>query len=129
MFHSGSKKEALQMLDLAVKKGVKSYIEMLPSKILFFLSLLRRTMANKHFTLVKEAGKALRNVKDNSVRYRHVLKYVFLLLFGMKLKRSDVLFSEWTSKAVLGHVLRHDSDRFGTRWNFLDGRVYIVISE
>ncbi|KAF8200233.1 NADPH-dependent alcohol dehydrogenase [Pholiota molesta] len=51
--HIGSKKEVLQMLDLAVKKGVKSYVEMLP---------------------MKEAGKALRNVKDNSVRYRHVLK-------------------------------------------------------
>ncbi|KAF9477446.1 GroES-like protein [Pholiota conissans] len=51
--HIGSKKEALEMLDLAVKKGVKAYIELLP---------------------MKEAGKALRNVKENNVRYRHVLK-------------------------------------------------------
>jgi len=43
------------MLNLAVKKGVKAYIEMLP---------------------MKEAGKALRSVKENDVRYRHVLKYV-----------------------------------------------------
>ncbi|KAG6918735.1 hypothetical protein DXG01_012220 [Tephrocybe rancida] len=51
--HIGSKKEALEMLDLAVKKGVKSWIELLP---------------------MKEAGKAVRGVKDNTVRYRHVLK-------------------------------------------------------
>jgi D-arabinose 1-dehydrogenase-like Zn-dependent alcohol dehydrogenase len=29
---SGSKKEVIQMLNLAVEKNVKSYIEMLPSK-------------------------------------------------------------------------------------------------
>ncbi|KAF9555977.1 GroES-like protein [Agrocybe pediades] len=51
--HIGSKKEAIDMLNLAVKKGVKAYIEMLP---------------------MKEAGKALKNVKEDKVRYRHVLK-------------------------------------------------------
>ncbi|KAG6844790.1 hypothetical protein H0H87_003719 [Tephrocybe sp. NHM501043] len=51
--HIGSKKEALEMLDLAAKKGVKSWIEVLP---------------------MKEAGKAVKNVKNNTVRYRHVLK-------------------------------------------------------
>jgi hypothetical protein len=30
---SGSKKEVIQMLDLAVEKKVKSYIEKLPSKV------------------------------------------------------------------------------------------------
>ncbi|KIM37785.1 hypothetical protein M413DRAFT_30702 [Hebeloma cylindrosporum] len=51
--HIGSKKEALAMLQLAAEKGVESYIEMLP---------------------MKDAGKALKGVKDNSVRYRYVLK-------------------------------------------------------
>ncbi|KAF8153810.1 chaperonin 10-like protein [Crassisporium funariophilum] len=51
--HIGSKKELIAMLDLAVKKGVKSYIQMLP---------------------MKDVGKAINNVKDNTVRYRHVLK-------------------------------------------------------
>ncbi|RDB18330.1 NADP-dependent alcohol dehydrogenase 6 [Hypsizygus marmoreus] len=53
--HIGSKKEAIAMLELAAKKKVKSYIELLP---------------------MKDAGNAVRRVKDNSVRYRHVLKYV-----------------------------------------------------
>ncbi|KAF5329599.1 hypothetical protein D9619_009386 [Psilocybe cf. subviscida] len=51
--HIGSKKEVVQMLKLAVEKGVKSHIEILP---------------------MSEVGKALQNVKDNKVRYRHVLK-------------------------------------------------------
>ncbi|KAF5378571.1 hypothetical protein D9615_007128 [Tricholomella constricta] len=51
--HIGSKKEVIEMLDLAVKENVKSYIEVLP---------------------MKDAGKAVRGVKDNTVRYRHVLK-------------------------------------------------------
>jgi D-arabinose 1-dehydrogenase-like Zn-dependent alcohol dehydrogenase len=36
-FDSGSKKEAREMLELAAKKGVKSYIEMLPSKEVYSL--------------------------------------------------------------------------------------------
>ncbi|KAF8963274.1 chaperonin 10-like protein [Flammula alnicola] len=56
--HIGSKKEAIDMLNLAVEKGVKAHIEMLP---------------------MKEAGKALHDVKDNNVRYRHVLKYALIL--------------------------------------------------
>ncbi|KAF8812943.1 GroES-like protein [Phlegmacium glaucopus] len=51
--HIGSKKESIEMLNLAVQKGVKAYIQILP---------------------MKDAGQALRNVKDNAVRYRHVLK-------------------------------------------------------
>ncbi|TFK37300.1 NADPH-dependent alcohol dehydrogenase [Crucibulum laeve] len=51
--HIGSKKEAIEMLELVVKKGVKSYVEVLP---------------------MKEASKAVQNVKNNKVRYRHVLK-------------------------------------------------------
>ena len=34
---SGSKKDVIEMLDLAAKKGVKSYIEMLPSEYRLFL--------------------------------------------------------------------------------------------
>lgn len=49
----GSKKDAVAMLDLAVKKNVKSIIQVLP---------------------MREAGTAVRNVKENKVRYRHVLK-------------------------------------------------------
>lgn len=49
----GSKKEALAMLDLAVKKDVKPWIEVLS---------------------MKDAGKAVQHVKDGTVRYRHVLK-------------------------------------------------------
>lgn len=51
--HIGSKKEALEMLDVAVKHGVKSYIQMLP---------------------MKEAGTALKNLQNNKVRFRSVLK-------------------------------------------------------
>ncbi|KDR78016.1 hypothetical protein GALMADRAFT_138174 [Galerina marginata CBS 339.88] len=51
--HIGSKKEVIAMLDLAVKKGVKPYIQMLP---------------------MQDAGKALKGLADNTVRYRNVLK-------------------------------------------------------
>lgn len=51
--HFGSKKESIEMFDLAVEKGVEAYIQMLP---------------------MREAGQALRDVKDNTVRYRHVLR-------------------------------------------------------
>ncbi|KAF5329884.1 hypothetical protein D9611_013395 [Ephemerocybe angulata] len=51
--HIGSKAEILEMLDLAVKEGVKSYIEMLP---------------------MKEVGKAVQGMKAGKVRYRYVLK-------------------------------------------------------
>ncbi|KAF9464013.1 NADPH-dependent alcohol dehydrogenase [Collybia nuda] len=49
----GSKKEALEMLDLAVKKGVKPWIEMLS---------------------MKDCGTAVKAVKEGNVHYRHVLK-------------------------------------------------------
>ncbi|KAF6756228.1 NADPH-dependent alcohol dehydrogenase [Ephemerocybe angulata] len=51
--HIGSKAEIVEMLELAVKKGVKSYIQMLP---------------------MKEAGKAVQGVKSGKIRYRYVLK-------------------------------------------------------
>lgn len=51
--HIGSKKEALAMLSLADKKGIKPWIEELP---------------------MKDAKKAVENVQKNSVRYRYVLK-------------------------------------------------------
>ncbi|KZS88986.1 GroES-like protein [Sistotremastrum niveocremeum HHB9708] len=50
--HIGSKKEALQMLDIAAKKGIKPWIEELP---------------------MKDVAKAIQGVKDNKVRYRYVL--------------------------------------------------------
>ncbi|PPQ67331.1 hypothetical protein CVT26_007252 [Gymnopilus dilepis] len=49
----GSKEEALQMLKLASEKGIKPWIEVLP---------------------MKEAGQAVRNVKEGKGRYRYVLK-------------------------------------------------------
>ncbi|KJA26757.1 hypothetical protein HYPSUDRAFT_63543 [Hypholoma sublateritium FD-334 SS-4] len=49
----GSKKEALEMLQLAAAKGIKPWIEIMP---------------------MKDCGKAVRAVKDGNVRYRHVLK-------------------------------------------------------
>ncbi|KAF6751869.1 NADPH-dependent alcohol dehydrogenase [Ephemerocybe angulata] len=51
--HIGSKAEIVEMLDLAAKEGVKSYIEMLP---------------------MKEVGKAVQGMKAGKVRYRYVLK-------------------------------------------------------
>jgi len=51
--HIGSKKEILEMLQLVKDKGVKTWVEVLP---------------------MKEAGKAVERVKNNQVRYRHVLK-------------------------------------------------------
>jgi len=51
--HIGSKAEALQMLDLAAKKGIKPWIEVLP---------------------MKDAKKAVEGVKNNKVKYRYVLK-------------------------------------------------------
>ncbi|KAF8335595.1 NADPH-dependent alcohol dehydrogenase [Amanita rubescens] len=53
--HTGSKKEVISMLNLAVQKNVKSVIQILP---------------------MREAGAAVRNVKENKVHYRQVLKYV-----------------------------------------------------
>ncbi|EIW62534.1 GroES-like protein [Trametes versicolor FP-101664 SS1] len=50
--HIGSKKECIEMLQLAAEKGVKPWIEELP---------------------MKEVGKALRSLGDNKVRYRYVL--------------------------------------------------------
>jgi len=51
--HIGSKKEILQMLKLAVDHKINSWIEELP---------------------MSQCGKAVQNVKDNKVKYRHVLK-------------------------------------------------------
>ncbi|OJT05094.1 NADP-dependent alcohol dehydrogenase 6 [Trametes pubescens] len=48
----GSKKECLEMLELARSKGIKPWIEELP---------------------MSQAGKALQDLKDNKVRYRYVL--------------------------------------------------------
>jgi hypothetical protein len=60
------------MLDLTIKKKVKSHIELLFSK---FLSESLQCLIS-HETIVKEAGKAIGDVEDNNVRYRHFLKYV-----------------------------------------------------
>ncbi|CDO77640.1 hypothetical protein BN946_scf184946.g34 [Trametes cinnabarina] len=49
----GSKKECLEMLELARSKGIKPWVEELP---------------------MREVGKALQNLKDNNVRYRYVVK-------------------------------------------------------
>ncbi|KAH0579511.1 hypothetical protein H2248_002366 [Termitomyces sp. 'cryptogamus'] len=51
--HIGSKKEVIDMLELAVKKGVKSWIEVLD---------------------MKDAARAVNAVKNNTVKYRHVLR-------------------------------------------------------
>ncbi|KAI0949633.1 hypothetical protein AcW1_009182 [Taiwanofungus camphoratus] len=51
--HVGSKKECLEMLELAREKKVKPWIEVLP---------------------MKDAGKALLDLKENRVRYRYVLE-------------------------------------------------------
>ncbi|KZT10969.1 GroES-like protein [Laetiporus sulphureus 93-53] len=50
--HVGSKKECLEMLELARSKNVRPWIETMP---------------------MKDAGKALMGVKENRVRYRYVL--------------------------------------------------------
>ncbi|KAI5118606.1 hypothetical protein M0805_004181 [Coniferiporia weirii] len=51
--HIGSKKEAIEMLDLAAKKGIKPWIEELP---------------------MKDVKIAIEGLKDNKARYRYVLK-------------------------------------------------------
>ncbi|KAI5120879.1 hypothetical protein M0805_002979 [Coniferiporia weirii] len=51
--HIGSKKEALEMLNLAAKKGIKPWIEEMP---------------------MKDVKKAVEGLGDNKVRYRYVLK-------------------------------------------------------
>ncbi|KAF8644939.1 hypothetical protein AX16_008177, partial [Volvariella volvacea WC 439] len=51
--HIGSKKEALAMLDCAVKQGFIPY---------------------RSPPAVKEAGKAVHDVRNSAVKYRHVLK-------------------------------------------------------
>ncbi|KAK0473770.1 NADPH-dependent alcohol dehydrogenase [Armillaria novae-zelandiae] len=53
--HIGSKKEAIQMLNLAVEKGVKSWVDVRP---------------------MSEVGECVKRVKENKVKYRHVLKCV-----------------------------------------------------
>ncbi|KAK0489498.1 NADPH-dependent alcohol dehydrogenase [Armillaria luteobubalina] len=52
----GSKKEAIQMLNIAVEKGVKSWIDVRP---------------------MSEVGECVKRVKENKVKYRHVLKADF----------------------------------------------------
>ena len=49
----GSKKECMEMLELARAKKIKPWIEEMPMRMV---------------------GTALQNVKDNKVRYRYVLK-------------------------------------------------------
>ncbi|KAF5354922.1 hypothetical protein D9756_005664 [Leucocoprinus leucothites] len=51
--HIGSKKEAIEMLKLAAEKQIKPWIEVLP---------------------MKEASRAVTNVKEGKIKYRHVLK-------------------------------------------------------
>ncbi|KAJ1029442.1 hypothetical protein NDA13_002691 [Ustilago tritici] len=51
--HIGSKKEALQMLDLAAEKGIEPWIEVLP---------------------MKDCSKAVKRVEENDIRYRFVLE-------------------------------------------------------
>ncbi|KAF8055218.1 NADPH-dependent alcohol dehydrogenase [Lyophyllum atratum] len=51
--HIGSKKEAIEMLDLASKKGVKPWVEVVP---------------------MKDCGQAVRNFEKGLARYRYVLK-------------------------------------------------------
>jgi len=51
--HIGSKKEAIEMFNLAVEKGIKSWIELMP---------------------MSKCGEAVKSVKDGRVRYRHVLQ-------------------------------------------------------
>jgi alcohol dehydrogenase (NADP+) len=51
--HIGSKKECLQMLDLAAAKGIKPWIEVLP---------------------MKDAKIAVEGVKNGKAKYRYVLK-------------------------------------------------------
>jgi len=51
--HIGSKKEANAMLKLAAEKGIKTWKQVIP---------------------MKDVGKGVQGVKDNSVRYRYVLK-------------------------------------------------------
>lgn len=50
--HIGSKKECLEMLELARSKGIKPWIEEMP---------------------MHDVGKALENLKNNKVRYRYVV--------------------------------------------------------
>ncbi|KAK0183986.1 NADPH-dependent alcohol dehydrogenase [Armillaria mellea] len=54
--HIGSKKEAIQMLNLAVEKGVKSWVDVRP---------------------MSQVGECVKRVKENKVKYRHVLKADF----------------------------------------------------
>lgn len=51
--HIGNKLQANEMLKLAAEKGVTTWKQVLP---------------------MAQAGEAVRNVKENKVRYRHVLK-------------------------------------------------------
>lgn len=63
------------MLDLAVKKGVRPWIEMLPSYVLFHsLLCLTSLFASLTFPTVKDCGQAVQAVKDGKAHYRHVLK-------------------------------------------------------
>jgi D-arabinose 1-dehydrogenase-like Zn-dependent alcohol dehydrogenase len=73
---SGSKKEAVDMLELAVKKNVRPIIQVLPS--MFYPSDSRHHLI-AYYVAVKEAGQAVRNLREGNVRYRTVLKYVSLV--------------------------------------------------
>lgn len=70
--HIGSKKEALEMLDLAAKKGIKPWYVLCPitciSQIGVDIVVCRITVLP-----MKKCGEAVEKVKNNSVRYRYVL--------------------------------------------------------
>jgi hypothetical protein len=59
------------MLDLAVKKGVKSVIEVVPSKPQSLSSYMPSPLI---MNVVKDVENAVRRMKDNDVRYRFVMK-------------------------------------------------------
>lgn len=89
--HIGSKKEVLQMLKLAVDHKIGSWVEELPSKLCCSYS-----EPDPDDFSVSQCGKAVQNVKDNKVKYRHVLKCVLSLL---RLIDTEIYpLVEWTSK-------------------------------
>ena len=69
--HIGSKKEALEMLDLAAKKGIKPWRVDYTSRVSFIVltDLLRIEELP-----MKDAKKAVEGVKSGKPRYRYVLK-------------------------------------------------------
>lgn len=66
------------MLKLAVEKGVRSRVEVLPST--FSRTLHVNDSLNLFAVTVKDAGKALKGLEEGKPRYRYVLKFVFYSL-------------------------------------------------